>query len=120
VCRKLLRVAPGAVRARCRLAWVAIGKGHQGDARAEIEAYVAAARRAGEEAIAIRQLRMMADVAFDEELRRLLLEQLGVLGAPADGGPASPPPPPASVEDREAFWSRVLQAALMGPRELRG
>jgi tetratricopeptide (TPR) repeat protein len=121
VCRKLLRVAPNAVRARCTLAWLAIGKGHQGDARAEVEAYVAAARRARQEPIAIRQLRMMGEVVFDEELWRVLSEQLHALGETAGSTAATPPAvAPASAEDREALWARVLQAALMGPRELRG
>ena len=36
LCRKVLQIAPQAVRARCTLAWLTLGKGFHGETRAEI------------------------------------------------------------------------------------
>lgn len=119
VCRKLLRISPGSVRARCTLAWLSIGKGLLGDAQWEVDEYVDAAVAAGQADLAARQLRMMADATYDPELRALLADHLHKLG---DGDAASlleGPPEESAREEPEALWSRVLRAALMGPEDLR-
>jgi hypothetical protein len=124
VCRKLLRISPKAVRSHCTLAWLAIGKGLLGDAPREIAGYVDAARRARQEKLAAKQLRMMSEVAFDPEMRQLLADHLRELGD--DGGAqavveglADGVGVPPTAEDREELWAKVLRAALMGPDELK-
>lgn len=117
VCRKLLRISPGAVRARCTLAWLSLGKLLLRDALREIAEYVDAAKRAGQQRFARKQLAMMADTARDAELREFLavqLEDLGDAEAAARVRAAEPP----EEEDFDAYWAGVLRAALMGPEEL--
>ncbi|MDX1673341.1 MAG: hypothetical protein R3314_00965 [Longimicrobiales bacterium] len=122
VCRKLIRISPGAVRTRCTLAWLSIGKGLLGDAEREVNEYVAAAVAAGQEDLARKQVRMMAEATRNEELRALLAEHLRDLDAPevAERILAEDPGEDPDREEAEALWSRVLRAALMGPEDLRG
>ncbi len=125
VCRKVLRIAPRAVRTRATLAWLALGRGVHADARRAIEDYVRAAQRAGDEQRAARQMALMAQATRDPDLRRVLAELLAHLGAGTDaeqimhdlaaGRDARTLP---SVEQQERIWAQVLRAALMGPREL--
>jgi tetratricopeptide (TPR) repeat protein len=121
VCRKLLRVSPGSVRARATLAWLSIGKGLLSDAHWEVDEYVQAANEAGRADLARKHLRMMADATYNSELRALLADHLRKLG---DGDTAQRivdevPQQDIDREDAEALWSRVLRAALMGPADLR-
>jgi hypothetical protein len=125
VCRKVLRISPRAVRTRATLAWLAVGKGLHGNARREIDDYVRAAVRAGEERRASRQLALMAQATLDPDLRRVLAEHLARTGAVRDaerimrelaaGRDARTLP---SLEQQEKLWEQVLHAALMGPQEL--
>lgn len=126
LCRKVLQIAPGAVRARCTLAWLAIGKGHRSGAAQEIADYVGAARRAGMEALAARQLAMMAAAAPAAELREAIGDHLLDLGAFTEADRvfaavhqerSGDRPPPS--EDEGRLWSQLLHAALMGPSEIR-
>lgn len=120
VCRKLLRVSPGSVRARCTLAWLSIGKGLLGDAEWEIDEYVRAALAAQQGDLARSQLRMMIEATHDPELRSLLADHLRNLGDPAaDAAETATPADEPAGEEAEALWSRVLRAALMGPEDLR-
>ncbi len=119
VCRKVLRVSPGAVRARCTLAWLSIGKGLLGDARREIDEYVEAAVAAGEASLARRQLRLMAEASPDRGLRSVLADHLVKLGDPEEARRIAAAEPEETVEEAEALWSRVVRAALMGPDDLR-
>lgn len=121
VCRKLLRISPGAVRARCTLAWLSIGKGLLSDAQSEVDEYVQAAVDAGQADLALQQVRMMADATFNPELRALLADHLNKLG---DSEAAERVMAPGAMdnhprEEAEALWSRVLRAALMGPDDMR-
>jgi tetratricopeptide (TPR) repeat protein len=120
VCRKLLRVSPGSVRARATLAWLSIGKGMLSDAQLEVDEYVEAARAAGRAELARKHLRMMADSTHSLDLRSLLAAHLRRLG---DGEAADrimeEPPGGGPPEDPSALWARVLRAALMGPGDLR-
>lgn len=122
VCRKLLRISPGAVRARCTLAWLSIGKGLLSDAQWEVDEYVQAALDAGQSNLAETQIRMMAEATHNPELRVLLADHLRKLGAHEAAERALDPDTVGrdSREEAEALWSRVLTAALMGPEDLRG
>ena len=125
LCRKVLEIAPQAVRARCTLAWLAIGKGHQASTRSEIAEYVWAAERAGQGALAARQLTMMAEAAVSVELREEIAEHLLRLEATQEAdhvyglvfqernGLRAP-----TVADEGKLWGKLLRAALMGPKEL--
>lgn len=125
VCRKLLRVSPRSVRARCTLAWLAIGKGMLGDAQKEIAEYVDAAERSARQEMAVSQLRMMAEATYHGGLLDVLAEQLDRLGdavgAQKVRGAAvhlRELPNLHTAADEEALWEKVLSAALKGPREL--
>ena len=121
VCRKLLRISPGAVRTRCTLAWLSIGKGLLGDAEREVDEYVAAAVAAGQADLARKQIRMMAEATRNADLRSLLADHLRELDAPevADRVMAEELGEEPDPQEAEALWSRVLRAALMGPEDLR-
>src|SRR5690606_31005227 len=115
-----------AVRARCTLAWLAIGKGIRSETEEEISDYVRAAQRAGKEGLAARQLLMMAEAATRIELRERLAEHLLEIGADEDAdrvlgavfaernGLRAPAP-----QDEGKLWAKLLRAALMGPQELK-
>lgn len=118
VCRKLLRISPNAVRARCTLAWVCIGKGLLSDAKREVEQYVEAALRAGQEDLARKQVRMMAEATLNPELRQLLADNLRRLDDDDAAAEVAGAGPDGPTEDAEQLWARVLRAALMGPDEL--
>lgn len=126
LCQKLLRISPDAVRARCTLAWLAIGKGYRSSVDQELDDYVRAARKAGMEDLAAKQLRMMAEAPLPAHLRGLIGEHLLDLGEFQDAEPVfrlvhqernglRPPP----VPDEGKLWARLLRAALMGPDELK-
>ncbi len=124
ICRRVLRIAPRAVRTRATLAWIALGRGVHANARREIEEYVRAALRAGEEQRAVRQLLLMAQATLDPDLRRVLAELLGRLGAGKEAERVITDMSETSLrrlpsqEEQEQVWAQVLHAALMGPREL--
>lgn len=121
VCRKLLRIAPNAVRARCTLAWLSIGKGLLSDAQWEVDEYVQAAVDAGQGDLALTQIRMMAEATYNPELRALLADHLHKLGDSEAAGRVMDSAELANEprEEAEALWSRVLRAALMGPDDMR-
>jgi tetratricopeptide (TPR) repeat protein len=126
LCKKLLGIAPDAVRARCTLAWLAIGKGYKSSVNQELADYVRAARKAGKEDLAAKQLRMMAEAPLNANLRELIGEHLLDLGEFPDAdqvfrlvhqeraGLRSPP-----SADEGKLWAKLLRAALMGPNELK-
>lgn len=124
LCRKVLRLSPTAVRARCTLAWLAIGKGFAAEAQSQIRGYVRAAIAAGRDALAIAQLKRMGEAVGNLGVRQVVAEQLLALGddraadhlfgivyqernakrRPSDNG--------------ELMWPTVRRAALLGPAEL--
>lgn len=124
VCRKILRLAPDAVRARCTLAWIAVGKGLIADASSQVDAYVQAAYRQGKIDLARYHLARMGQVAEDPDLAYQIGESLLNLGdaAAADivfgralaigRGEILP-----STESEER-WNVVLDAALRGPQDM--
>lgn len=125
LCNKVLQISPNAVRARCTLAWLALGKGVPAAARSQINEYVAAAERAGQDALAAKQLYMMAEATTDEVLRDEIANHLlrfeatekadaifGLVYAAHENAR------PGSAADEGKLWAKLLRAALMGPREL--
>ena len=124
VCRKLLRVSPRAVRAHCTLAWLSIGRGWVGDTQHSLDEYVAAARRAGRERLAIRHLRMMGEATADPDVLAALADHLEALGE-VDAAAAMADAIAIGEEldetgepvDPDARWQKVLRAALMRPEE---
>lgn len=124
LCRKLLRVAPGTVRTRCTLAWLALGRGNVGETTREIDAYTDAAARAGRTAFASAHLRMMAQITPVPALRRHIADRLERLGlsdfaAPLrEGLTADDGVPVLTAADHEQLWNNVVRCALMGPADL--
>lgn len=125
-CRKVLQIAPDAVRARCTLAWLSIGKSSSAVPVQELADYVRAAKKGGQESLAVKQLAMMAEAAVSAELRELLAEHLldlgeaveadrlfGAVFAERNGLTARP------SSDEGKLWSSLLRAALMSPQELK-
>jgi len=120
ICRKILRLAPGTVRAQCTLAWVAVGRNHLADARDAVHTYVCVAEGAGQDALASKQVRMMADAVSDAGLLEFFGETLLDLGDSAGADEVFGrlyaerngvlPPPEMDEEDR---WGQLLRAALM-------
>lgn len=121
VCRKLLRMSPNAVRARCTLAWLAIGKGLLTDATREVDEYVRIAAESGQTDLALAQIRLMAEATHDPDMRALLADHLRTLGdqEAAERATEMEAVPDDQREEAEARWSRVLRAALMAPEDMR-
>lgn len=125
LCRKVLKIAPNAVRARCTLAWLSLGKGFRTETDREVEEYVHAARKAGKEELAAKQLVMMAQATPSAELREHLAERLLELNAEEEAdrvyglvfAERNEPNPP-TMADEGKLWQKLLRAALMGPQEL--
>ena len=127
MCRKLLRVSPNSVRARCTLAWLAIGKGMLSDAQKEISDYVLAAQRAKRKDMAASQLRLMAGATYHGGLLDVIADYLvelgdepGSLKVKRTAAMLRDTPKMHTAEDEEQLWEKVLAAALMGPREMLG
>ncbi len=124
LCRKLLRIVPTAVRTRCTLAWLAVGRGDPDETRREIEGYVEAAQAAGQRALAIAHLRMMAETSGVPSIRSYVadrLEELGQTGVAdairrtlaANDAYRTP-----TAEEQEKLWRSVVNAALLGPGDV--
>ena len=80
LCNKIIRTVPDVVRARCTLAWLAIGAGFTGELSGRVGEYVSAAELCGREAIAQRHVRQMAMVVDVHDVRIMLGEYLLYLG----------------------------------------
>ncbi|MBR9991076.1 MAG: hypothetical protein KFH98_15045 [Gemmatimonadetes bacterium] len=80
LCNKIIRTVPNVVRARCTLAWLAIGAGFTGELSNRVGDYVSAAEACGRETIAQRHVRQMADVVEIHDVRIMLGEYLIHLG----------------------------------------
>ena len=125
MCYKIIDHAPDAVRARGTLALLSLGQAPAEEAEARITDYVHAARRVGQEELAINRLHVIAEATDDRRLRARIAAQLEELGDRAGsarilhqlaGGLDEGDLPP--VLDEEERWRRLLRAALMGPEEL--
>ena len=80
LCNKIIRTVPHVVRARCTLAWLAIGAGFTGELPSRVGEYVSAAEACGRENIAQGHVRMMADLVDIHDVRIMLGEYLLYLG----------------------------------------
>jgi predicted Zn-dependent protease len=80
VCRKLVRLSPNVVRARCTLAWVAIARGQVREAQERIAEYASAAVPRKDQRLARGHLRMMAEVADTAEVLQAVADSLSMLG----------------------------------------
>jgi PAS domain S-box-containing protein len=119
ICGRILEIAPSVVRARRTLALLAIGRRDVADAVAKVGEYVRAAMEARQTEVAIRQLRTMAAISREPDLRAFVLRELVQVGgggpdlarepAPVPGGPIS------SEADQRAL---ILRAALAPPTDL--
>lgn len=123
VCRKVIRTEPSVIRARCTLAWLALGSGHEADARDHTQLYLRQAEYSGREMLALMQVRRMAAVAESEDLRFFLGEVLLDLGdeSAADDlfgtvfRERNRLRQPLSI-DPEERWTVARKAALQGPK----
>lgn len=124
VCRKVLRAAPSAVRTRCTLAWLAIGKGLAAEAARQIRDYVRAAEAAGRDNLAVAQLKRMGDVAGEGTIREVVAEELLDLGADRAADHffglvlRERNFAPLRTVAPDVLWSSVRHAALLGPAQL--
>lgn len=119
LCHKLLRVSPEAVRVRCTLSWLAIGRGDLAEIVQEVGEYVSAAVAHGEQDRAAHHLIRMAAATNDVRIHELLaahLERLGRLDAAADVRRAvrvpGAPTRPLGEEARRKLWDTVVSGAL--------
>lgn len=80
ICEKLVRLNPEVVRARCTLAWLAIARGLDDEARRRVEEYGEAALRLERPTVAQRQLRAMAQEVDSEEVLEAIAHALLKLG----------------------------------------
>lgn len=125
LCRKVQQIAPKAVRVRCTIAWLALGKGANDNTREEISGYVEAALASSQEALASKQLVMMAQATNELGLREEIARHLLELGATEEADHVfglifqerNGLRPPAEA-DQGKLWAKLLRAALMGPKEL--
>jgi hypothetical protein len=104
VAQKLIRVHPGAVRTYCTLTWLDLGLGYFADARTHVGGYVAAARRAGREQLAIQQVREMARTVTEQGFRvaaATALEDLGDVTGALEIRSSMPEEPRAQSPDDE-------------------
>jgi hypothetical protein len=76
----LVRLSPSIVRARCTLAWMAIARGHQSEARTRITEYAQAAEPHEDHKLARGHLRMMAEVADSADILEAVADALLLLG----------------------------------------
>lgn len=118
ICRKVLRLLPDVVRARCTLAWVSLGKGLLEVAEEEVKGYVDAALKADQAALAAQQLRLMSQYVQDPGFRRVLADKLTELGD-LDGARTVAEGREEGILPSQAGWDPVVFAALLTPSELK-
>ncbi|HEX9936224.1 MAG TPA: hypothetical protein VGB15_03855 [Longimicrobium sp.] len=119
VCRQIIHVQPDAVRARCTLAWIALGDQKHAEAGRLLSEYVSAALRAGQMELAVQQLGWMFDATRSESTRARIVVGMLKLGATeraeALAAQFEGPLPASGDQAREELWARVLQAAVGVP-----
>lgn len=80
LCRKIIRTAPDVVRARCTLAWLAIGAGFSGELATRLVEYITAAEGSGRQDFARQEVRRMSENASMHGIRLILGEFMLALG----------------------------------------
>jgi predicted Zn-dependent protease len=119
LCRTMIELKPNVVRARRTLALILLGRGDLLGAAEQVREYVAAARGAGQEQLAVRQLRLMAELTQDDRLRESLLAQCGELGAEiAEPGARTPTVSSRALEADAGRWMSALRLAMTTPDEI--
>ena len=113
LCHTILSIQPEAVRARCTLAWLALAGGRAMETRDMVAEYTAAARAAGQNAMAIQQLAWMFEAADDEFLRHDIVRAVRTLGD--EQRAATLAAEPRVPLDHDEVWSRVLHGTLAPP-----
>jgi hypothetical protein len=114
VCCKIVRLTPEVVRARCTLAWLALGRGLFEEAKQRIADYATAASTAGQERFAAKHLRLMTDMSENQEILESLAEALLGLGDERGADRAfgaalgHPSPTPDIPQDSEQRWALVV------------
>ena len=119
VAQKLIRVHPHAVRTYCTLTWLDLGLGYLADARTHVGGYVAAARRAGREDLAIPQVREMARTVAELEFRKAAstaLHDLGDDDAGREIRDALPPAKEPETQDQDVSERCFTAAKSSGQR----
>lgn len=119
MCRRLIRLHPEVVRARCTLAFLSIGRRHLGDAVQEITEYTMASKRTGTEELAVSRLRLMAQATSDASVRRRIASALAEMGDEEGRDAVLETPPAAEAQDDGKRWERLLAVALLDRSELR-
>ena len=120
--KKLIRVHPHAVRTYCTLTWLDLGLGYLADARTHVGGYVAAARRAGREDLAIPQVREMARTVSDSEFLKATstaLYDLGDDNASREIRDSLPTGPELETQDQDVS-ERCFAAAKTSGRRHQG
>ncbi len=84
IARKMLRLYPDVVRARCTLAWIAIGRGIRPEMASALRDYTDAALGLGMDRPLVRELTWMADIVDDREVLFEIGERLLDGGASAE------------------------------------
>jgi tetratricopeptide (TPR) repeat protein len=120
ICNKLIGLNPDIVRARCTLAWLAIARGLDDQARRLVEEYGEAALRLERPMVAQQQLRAMAEETDSDDVLEAISEALLKLGdaASADRVFGSTAPPatrspkhyPSPLDRQKAIVARVTRA----------
>ncbi|HUG39221.1 MAG TPA: hypothetical protein VMM12_01990 [Longimicrobiales bacterium] len=119
LCRKIITLKPEVVRARRTLALILLGRGELPRAAEQVREYVAAARAAGQVDLAVRQLRLMAELTHDERLRENLLAQCRELGAVIGAdAPMAPGVGQKTLDDDAGRWMNAMRLAMTSPEEI--
>lgn len=101
IARKILRHYPDVVRARCTIAWIAIGRGIRPEMAQALREYAGAARECGMDRPLVRELGWMADVVGDRDVLFEIGEWLLDVGASRE----------ADRVFGRAFWNQADTAA---------
>lgn len=119
LCRRVIRLAPQAVRTRGTLAFLLLGQ-ECPSAEAELAAYVDAAREADTTDFAIQMLHMMGTATEDQQIRQLIHHHLLELGdidsATEVLVDASSRPGAAPGENTRERWLKLLRNRITGSR----
>lgn len=122
LCRRVIRLYPEVVRARCTLAFLSIGRRNLGDAVQEITEYTMAAKRSHTELYAIPRLRLMAQATPDANVLRcigLALNDLGDSEGREQVQERIRHVPAELLQDPGERWERLLAVALLNREQLR-
>ncbi|HEX9106771.1 MAG TPA: hypothetical protein VF832_06080 [Longimicrobiales bacterium] len=124
VCRKILELSPGAVRAHCTHAWLALAREDTRHAVEEIRRYVQAARAAGQAQLATKQLVLLAQAA-PRPVRESIGHELLALARSEESEAVvrsvfAAQSHSDTVEEPQDIWAQALYAVRLTPYDLAG